>query len=120
MTTLVNRNELAPTDIVVLNIPEARELRFSHRIISVETTPRGTIIETKGDANPDPDAWKLQITAEKVPRVLAVIPTAWIYRGPLDRRAIFYLTIVLGISLLGLALLRAARFRARINEKATL
>ena len=120
MTTLVNRDELAPTDIVVLNIPEARELRFSHRIISVETTPRSTIIETKGDANPDPDAWKLQITAEKVPRVLAVIPTAWIYRGPLDRRTVFYLTIVLGISMLALALIRAARFRARINEKSTL
>jgi hypothetical protein len=48
------------------------------------------VVTTKGDANPKPDAWTLQITSQEVPKVVAVIPTAPILNGPIERKWIYY------------------------------
>lgn len=90
LTSLVPRDDIRVRDIVVLPIPENPELNFSHRIISVEKGEEGLRIRTKGDGNPNPDNWSMEVTSKDVTQVLAVIPTAKIFNGPLERKWIFY------------------------------
>lgn len=84
-TSDINRN-----DIVILPYPDVEGLRYTHRVTSVKNDSGEIFVTTKGDANPKPDSWTLQITSEKVPKVIAVIPTEAIFTGPIERRWIFY------------------------------
>ena len=59
------------------------------------------IVSTKGDANPKVDSWELKITSADVPKVMAVIPTALIFNGPIERKWIYY-GLFYGGALLGL------------------
>lgn len=61
-------------DVVVLPYPDDPGARYAHRI--VERVPSGTavLVRTKGDDNPAPDAWQLQITSQSVPVVVGAIP----------------------------------------------
>ena len=56
----------------------------------VNQTSGDVVVKTKGDANPNPDSWELTITSEKVPKIVAVIPTAAIFNGPVERKWIYY------------------------------
>lgn len=61
--------------------------------MAVKKDTSGVAVTTKGDANPKPDSWELNIlniTSEKVPKVMAVIPTAPIFNGPMERKWIYY------------------------------
>ena len=90
LTRPIPAAEIRSRDIVVLPVPDAEGLRYSHRVISVKKDLNDVVVNTKGDANPKPDAWTLQITSKEVPKVLAVIPTAPILNGPIDRKWIYY------------------------------
>lgn len=47
----------------------------THRIHKISTTDEGVRqYETKGDANPDPDPWKFQLTADTQPVVEHTVP----------------------------------------------
>lgn len=109
MTTQAKRTDLKERDIVLLSVPDLKNLRYSHRIVNIETKAQSSIIRTKGDSNPAPDAWTLSITSDRVPRVLGVIPTAWIFDSPFNRSAIFSLLLTVAFALIVLAFLRVAR-----------
>ena len=47
-------------------------------------------MKTQGDANPNPDKWELAITSEDASKVVAVIPTAKVFNGPVERKWIYY------------------------------
>jgi signal peptidase I len=82
--------EIRSRDVVVLPVPDVEGLRYSHRVMSVTREFDDVVVTTKGDANPKPDAWTLQITSQEVPKVVAVIPTAPILNGPIERKWIYY------------------------------
>ena len=90
LTRLIPTSEIRNRDIVVLPLPEDKRIRYSHRVVSIERKAGNTFVRTKGDANPNPDAWTLGIEAKEVTKVMAVIPTAAILNGPIDRRWIYY------------------------------
>jgi len=66
-------NKVHPGDIVVFTPPGADAL-YAHRVVTVSGPAQHPLITTKGDANPEPDAWHLQIEAKTVPQVVAEVP----------------------------------------------
>jgi signal peptidase len=60
--TPVAANELHRGDVIVFHRPDAPttdESLVTHRIARVEHSARGTFFVTKGDANPQPDPWRV-------------------------------------------------------------
>lgn len=90
VTRQVSTNEVELRDVVVLPIPESRELRYTHRVVALEKKAGNIVIKTQGDANPNPDEWALEITSEQIPKVLAVIPSAPVLDSPIGRRTLFF------------------------------
>lgn len=90
LTRQIPTEEIRTRDVVILPLPDADGLYFAHRIVGVNQTSGDVVVKTKGDANPNPDSWELTITSEKVPKIVAVIPTAAIFNGPVERKWIYY------------------------------
>lgn len=109
ITRQVSRFDVTTREVIVLPVPDNPGLRYAHRVVSAQNEPSGTIVKTKGDANPNLDSWTMRITSDEVPRVIGVIPTSSIFNGPISRSAIFSGLLVLGAFLLGLGLFRLIR-----------
>lgn len=109
ITKQIHRDQIELRDVVVLPIPEYRDLQFSHRIIRLEQKDGNIVIQTKGDANPNPDKWALEITSEKIPKVIAVIPSAPVLDSPIGRRTLFFSLLGFGVFLLLLGFWRLVR-----------
>lgn len=109
ITRQVPRVEVAPREIIVLPVPDNPALRYAHRVVSARNEASGTIVKTKGDANPSLDSWTMRITSDDVPRVIGVIPTSAIFRGPISRPSVFIGLLSLGALLLVLAIVRLIR-----------
>jgi signal peptidase I len=75
VTHAVPVKDLAP-GMIVLATPAGQSTPFAHRIVSVTRHPGRTIVATKGDANPQRDAWTDTFTGESAQRVVAVVPKA--------------------------------------------
>ncbi|HSI20831.1 MAG TPA: signal peptidase I [Verrucomicrobiae bacterium] len=60
-------------DIVTFPLPGSRHETVTHRVVSVRQSSRGEYLETKGDANPNGDGWKIP-TEAVLGRVSLVIP----------------------------------------------
>ena len=109
LTRLIPTYQIHPKDIVVLPVPDNPKFKYSHRVISAKYLYNGTIIKTKGDANPNPDAWSTQITSEQVSKVIAVFSTSSLLNGPINRRGIFFILLIIGASLFAVGLWRSLR-----------
>jgi signal peptidase I len=81
MTIQIPRAEVEEGDVLVLPHPNAPYIDFAHRVIEVDRSGGRVIVETKGDANPIKDAWKLELKSEEVPKVRFTMATS---RLPLD------------------------------------
>ena len=59
----------------------------THRVISDTILPTGVRqLQTKGDANPDPDPWKFSLTEATQPVVRTTVPhVGWVFVGLADR-----------------------------------
>jgi signal peptidase I len=90
LTRMIPANQVKVRDVLVLPVPEKKVLRYSHRVVSLQRTNEGLQVTTKGDANPLPDAWKVEISSDKVTKVISVIRTAPIFSGPISRSMIYY------------------------------
>ena len=106
ITRQVPRGDVAPREIIVLPVPDNPVLRYAHRVVSARNEATGTIVKTKGDANPSLDSWTMRITSDEVPRVIGVIPTSAILNGPISRASILIGLLALGALLLVLAIVR--------------
>lgn len=60
--------------VVALPVPDAPGQRYVHRIISVSTKNGRPLVQTKGDANPEPEPFSLRIDSPTVPVVVATVP----------------------------------------------
>jgi signal peptidase I len=90
LTRMIPTKDIQSRDIVVLPLPENKNMRYSHRVISVKESGGDLVVKTQGDANPNPDKWELAITSEDASKVVAVIPTAKVFNGPVERKWIYY------------------------------
>lgn len=70
--------DIATGDVVVLPDPNSASM-FIHRLTTVERNDGRTVVTTRGDNNPAPDAWMLDVTSETVPSYIAAIPTAGLH-----------------------------------------
>lgn len=73
ITQKIPRLEIERGDILVLPHPENKDVKFAHRVVKVDRKTGATVIETKGDANPNIDAWRLQVMSREVPRISLVL-----------------------------------------------
>ncbi len=84
-------------DVVVLPDPNSSSL-FIHRLETVERTAGHTMVTTRGDNNPAPDAWLLDITSDTVPAFVAAVPTHGLFLPVLpEATAQLFLAAGLGI-----------------------
>jgi signal peptidase len=81
---------VATGDVIVFHSPDAPEALVVHRVI--ERSPYG-VLQTQGDANADPDPWRLTLRDEHAWVVRGHVPYAgWLVvaaRGPWGRIALF-------------------------------
>ena len=112
LTRQVSTGSVRLQDVVVLPIPESRDLRYTHRVIELAKKAGNIVIKTKGDANPIPDEWSLEITSEQIPKVIAVIPSAPVLDSPIGRRTLFLSLLGGGVLLLLLGFWRIVKGRA--------
>jgi len=62
--------------MIVLAVPPGGTTPFAHRVISVTRHNGVTTVQTKGDANPAPDAWTDTFSGSTASQVVAVVPKA--------------------------------------------
>ena len=65
----VDASDIHKGDIITFERPDTHGTLVTHRVVGVETVNGVRQFETKGDANPAPDAWRVPITGK-----------AWRYR----------------------------------------
>jgi signal peptidase len=73
LTRTVAVRSLRPGMIPVF-VPPGESAPFAHRIVAISGDPAHPTVETRGDANPAPDAWRARLTNDRVPVVVAVVP----------------------------------------------
>ncbi len=109
ITRKIETASIKKNDVVVLPVPTNKALIYSHRVLTVIREPKGVVLQTKGDANPNPDKWLIKVTSEKTPKVIAVIPTSGIFNGWVDRRFIYLFLMATGLLLSVVAAVRLIR-----------
>lgn len=78
---LLLEEQVAVTDLqpgmVLSYYPPTEEQRLvTHRVVSVDRTRGGTIVETRGDANPGKDPWEAELLDQRVWVATASLPVA--------------------------------------------
>ena len=70
-------SEVTEGMVISYHIPVADHSVVTHRVVSVESGPAGTVtVQTKGDANEAVDPWTAQLQGDTAYQVRAVIPEA--------------------------------------------
>jgi signal peptidase len=109
ITRKIDSNLIKKDDVVVLPVPTNKSISYSHRVLTVIREPNGVVLQTKGDANPNPDKWLIKVTSEKTPQVIAVIPTAGIFNDWVDRRFLYIFLMAAGALLSFVGAIRLIR-----------
>jgi signal peptidase len=95
MRTGSMRPVIAPGDVVVIRSEPVAALRpgqlltfaapvpgrpvLTHRVVTVEHQAAGTVVTTKGEANPGPDPWLARLDDTKAWHAVAIVPAVgWV------------------------------------------
>jgi signal peptidase len=97
VTSHVPMDQLRVGEVAVLLTP-SEEVPYIHRIISINYTPRGLEVRTKGDANPVADPWTVLVTGPEVPVLVFVLPTVQITNIAMHLQFIAVPLFLLGIA----------------------
>ena len=77
IVTPIAVSEVTEGMVISYHIPVADHSVVTHRVVSVESGPAGTVtVQTKGDANEAVDPWTAQLQGDTAYQVRAVIPEA--------------------------------------------
>lgn len=76
-------------DVLILPLPQNRGLKYMHRVVEVDEEFNRTTIRTKGDSNPNPDKWLLEVISPEVPKVISVVKSGFVFNGSIGRKSIF-------------------------------
>jgi signal peptidase I len=68
--------DLEPGMVLTFYPPTEEQRLVTHRVVSVDRTRGGTIVETRGDANPAVDPWQAELLGEQAWVVTASLPVA--------------------------------------------
>lgn len=95
--------DLRRGQIVAFHPPDEPRLTVTHRVFSIERTPNGVVIKTRGDANNATDAWRARITGKTVWRESVKLPkvgylAVWSQQRPIR----FGLLIAIVVLLVGM------------------
>lgn len=66
--------DLAPGDVLTYQVPVGDRPVVTHRVVEVDRTGEGLLVQTKGDANADRDPWVATITDDTVWTVRGAVP----------------------------------------------
>ena len=76
ITRSISKDQIRISDVLLLPYPDNPNLYYSHRILGLRDGETGPIVKTKGDWNPVPDSWELEITSPRARKVIGVLPTS--------------------------------------------
>ena len=77
ISTPLDVHDVTEGMVISYHIPVADHSVVTHRVVSVESGPAGTVtVQTKGDANEAVDPWTAQLQGDTAYQVRAVIPEA--------------------------------------------
>ncbi len=82
LTVPIGRESVREGDVVVLPHPNYEEIFVAHRVVAIDRSRERVVVETKGDANPTKDAWRLELQSAEIPKVRFTVATS---RLPFDR-----------------------------------
>ena len=109
----VRADDLVVGDVITFRHPLNPSEYVTHRIVAVETDATGRRFVTKGDANAQPDSWRVIGTGDGL-RVAVVIPAVGQAIADLARPAVRLAIFALALSIIaGLVLLEIWRPRHR-------
>lgn len=74
VTSHIPADDLRVGQVAILRTPDEHAL-YIHRIVSLQYTPDGMVIRTKGDANPSADPWTVIVKSPEVAVLVFVLPT---------------------------------------------
>jgi signal peptidase I len=77
LTQRVDASEVAVGDVITFNDPRQPGREVTHRVAAIESTPDGPVIVTKGDANADPDPWRIRQQGRLFRAVTSVPELGW-------------------------------------------
>lgn len=107
----IQKREIKRGDVLILPLPQNRDLKYMHRVVEVNEELSRTTIRTKGDSNPNPDKWLLEVISPEVSKVISVVKSGFVFNGPIGRKSIFTGLIGGSILLFALALWRLIGFK---------
>ena len=107
----IQKREIKRGDVLILPLPQNRDLKYMHRVVEVNEELSRTTIRTKGDSNPNPDKWLLEVISPEVPKVISVVKSGFVFNGSIGRKSIFTGLIGGSILLFALALWRLIGFK---------
>lgn len=102
----VQKTDIKRGDVLILSLPQNQKLKYMHRVIEVNDEENRTTIRTKGDSNPIPDKWLIEVLSPEVPKVFTVLKAGFVFNGPVDRETIFVGLIAGAVLLILLAIRR--------------
>lgn len=92
-------SSVAVGQIYLTHPPADPKATVIHRVVSMQPSPAGTIVQTKGDANPAPDPWQVRVTSSHVYRERFEVPVvgrvALAVHSPHGRRVLLVLAALL-------------------------
>ena len=69
-------DDLAVGDVLTYQVPVGDRPVVTHRVVSVDRSGEGVLVQTKGDANTDRDPWVAHISDDSVWTVKGTVPHA--------------------------------------------
>jgi signal peptidase I len=94
----IDRSAVIRGQVLMLPTAQGDGSLFVHRVIEVDHTKGSTLVRTKGDANPVPDADTLRITSTEVPLVTGVINMSLAPMIAVGKAGIVFLFVLLLIA----------------------
>ena len=123
VVTPIAISEVTEGMVITYHRPIEDHSLVTHRVISVETAPDGTVsVQTKGDANQAADPWTATLKGDTAYQVRAVIPELGhliqALRAPVVTQALLYGAPTLLVGWLLLTIWRPARVEDDEEDKA--
>jgi signal peptidase I len=85
----IQKWDIKKGDVLILPLPQNRGLKYMHRVVEVDEEFNRTTIRTKGDSNPNPDKWLIEVLSTEVPKVFTVLKSSFVFSSPIGRESIF-------------------------------
>lgn len=101
----VRAEQVAPGDVVTFPHPDRPGENVTHRVVKIDDGPTGRFLRTKGDANREPDAWRVPVAGQLGRYVASVPRLGFVFRTAADPTGRMALMVLPSLLLGAMALL---------------